>query len=106
VLILSVPIYDMIYITISRIKNKRVTSFKQWLEYTGKDHIHHRLLKLGFNVPQAVLFILLTTLCTGFYSIVLKFIPYTDITAGFILLQAVLIFVLLSFIMYVGRERV
>ncbi|MEM4368242.1 MAG: MraY family glycosyltransferase, partial [Candidatus Anstonellales archaeon] len=104
-MILSVPIYDMIYITISRIKNGSVRSFKEWLEYVGKDHLHHRLLKLGFNVPQAVIFILLLTFTAGFYSLLLKYLNVNNITAIFILFHALLIFVLVSIIMYIGREK-
>lgn len=104
VMILSVPIYDMIYITISRIRNGLVKNFKEWLEYVGKDHLHHRLLKLGFSMPQAVLFILLLTFTAGYYSILLKYINATSITVIFILFHALLIFVLISIIMYVGAK--
>ncbi len=105
VLILGVPIYDMIYITISRIKNKKVRNFKEWIEYVGKDHIHHRLLNLNFSVPSAVGMILLITFCLGLYSIILRYTQATDIIAMIILFQAFLIFVLLSIIMVSGRER-
>lgn len=48
VLIFSVLIYDMIQTTVSRIATGRVRSFRQWIDYTGRDHIHHRLsLVLG-----------------------------------------------------------
>lgn len=105
VLILSVPIYDMVYITLSRIRNGKVKSIKEWLEYTGKDHIHHRLLKLGFTVPQAVGFILLVTLCAGFYALFIKHFSLTDATAILVLFQAFLIFVMLSLMMIVGGKK-
>jgi UDP-GlcNAc:undecaprenyl-phosphate GlcNAc-1-phosphate transferase len=95
----------MIYITISRIKNKKVRNFKEWIEYVGKDHIHHRLLNLNFSVPSAVGMILLITFCLGLYSIILRYTQATDIIAMIILFQAFLIFVLLSIIMISGRER-
>lgn len=105
IMILSVPIYDMIYITISRIRNGLVKNFKEWLEYVGKDHLHHRLLKLGFSVPQSVIFILLITFTAGFYSLLLKYLNVTNITATLILFHALLIFVLISIMMYIGREK-
>ncbi|MFN3550192.1 MAG: glycosyltransferase family 4 protein [Endomicrobiia bacterium] len=105
VLILSIPIYDMIYITISRIKNKKIKNFKEWIEYVGKDHIHHRLLNLNFSVPSAVGIILLITFCLGLYSIILRYTQATDIIAFIILFQTTIIFLLLSIIMVSGGER-
>ncbi len=105
VLILSIPIYDMIYITISRIKNKKVKNLKEWLEYVGKDHIHHRLLNLNFSVPSAVGIILLITFCLGIYSIILRYSCATDTIAVMILIQTTIIFVILSIIMFSGKER-
>ncbi|MBN2301536.1 MAG: undecaprenyl/decaprenyl-phosphate alpha-N-acetylglucosaminyl 1-phosphate transferase, partial [Lentisphaerae bacterium] len=49
ILILSVPIYDMIFTTVSRIATHKVTSIKSWLEFTGRDHIHHRMEALGLS---------------------------------------------------------
>jgi len=105
VLILGVPIYDMIYITISRIKNKKVRNLKEWIEYVGKDHMHHRLLNLNFSVPSSVGIILLITFCLGLYSIILRYTQATDIIAMIVLFQTFLIFVLLSLIMVSGREK-
>lgn len=54
ILILALLIYDMIYITIARVWTGKVRNFKEWLEYVGKDHMHHRLLALGFKPTQVV----------------------------------------------------
>ena len=64
-LILGVPIFDIIYITISRIKNGQVRNLKEWIEYVGKDHFHHRLLHLGLTVPTAAAFIILVNIILG-----------------------------------------
>jgi len=104
VLILGVPIYDMIYITISRIKNKQVRSFKEWIEYVGKDHIHHRLLNLNFSVPSSVGIILLITFCLGLYTIILRYGIFSDVLAIAVLFQASLIFIILSIFMATGRK--
>ncbi|MCS7230825.1 MAG: MraY family glycosyltransferase [Elusimicrobiota bacterium] len=104
VLILSVAIYDMIYITISRIKNKQVKNLKEWIEYVGKDHLHHRLLKLGFSVPQTVGFVVLVSFCIGLYSVIIRYSCVNDFVAFLILFQTFLIFCILSLIMYVGRK--
>ena len=54
IIICGILIFDMIYITVSRIKNERVKNLKEWVEYTGKDHLHHRLIDIGFSVRNAV----------------------------------------------------
>ena len=57
VLILGVPILDMILITILRIKEDKVRNFKEWIDYTGKDHLSHRLMRLGMGERGAVFFL-------------------------------------------------
>ena len=42
ILIFSVLIYDMTYITLDRIASGKVRSFYEWIDYTGQDHLHHR----------------------------------------------------------------
>ncbi len=104
VLILGVPIFDIIYITISRIKTRKVRSIYEWLSYTGKDHIHHRLLNLGFSVQEAVVIILLMTFCLGLYSIIMRYTNFTDKIALVVLLQVFLIFIILSLIVEKGKK--
>lgn len=100
-LILSIPIFDMIYTTISRIKNGNVKTFGQWLEYAGKDHFHHRLLKLGLSVRQSVRFIILLNLCLGLGALIIR---QTGSQGSFILLlQATIIFVIVVLLMLSGR---
>jgi UDP-GlcNAc:undecaprenyl-phosphate GlcNAc-1-phosphate transferase len=45
-LILGVPILDMFLITVLRIKEDKVKTFRQWIDYTGKDHLSHRVMRL------------------------------------------------------------
>jgi len=54
VLIFSVMIFDMIYTTIARIRRGDVRSLWEWVDYTGRDHLHHRLLALGYLPVEAV----------------------------------------------------
>lgn len=54
VLILGVPILDMILITVLRIKEGKVHNFKEWIDYTGKDHFSHRVMRLGLGKRGAV----------------------------------------------------
>jgi hypothetical protein len=45
----------MILITVLRIKENKVRTFKQWIDYTGKDHLSHRFMRLGLGERGAVL---------------------------------------------------
>ncbi|MHB9154217.1 MAG: glycosyltransferase family 4 protein [Endomicrobiales bacterium] len=101
-LILGIPIFDMIYTTVSRIKNGSVRTFKQWLEFAGKDHFHHRLIHLKFSHVQTVLFILLVNLCLGLGALVIR----DTGTRGSVLLlaQSVIIFIIIVVLMLLGRE--
>lgn len=65
ILILGVPIFDMIFTTIMRIKEKKVTNIIEWLRYGGKDHFHHYLVDLGLGQRGAVFFIYYLTFSLG-----------------------------------------
>ena len=102
-LVLGIPIFDIIYTTISRVRNGTVGSVREWLEYTGKDHFHHRLMKLGMGVEQTVGFIVLLNICLGLGAWNIR---HTASTAGtwLLLAQSVLIFLIVVSLMILGRE--
>ena len=54
IFILGVPILDMFLITVLRIKEHKVKNLKQWIDYTGKDHLSHRFMRLGLGERGAV----------------------------------------------------
>ena len=56
-LILGVPILDMILITVLRVKEGKVRTLKEWIDYTGKDHLSHRLMRLGMGQRRAVFYL-------------------------------------------------
>ncbi len=72
VLLLSVPISDMIMTTLIRIQDGKVKSVRQWLEYGGNDHFHHRLLTIGFTSGGSVLVIWAITIVMGLLALLLK----------------------------------
>ncbi|MFC1499632.1 MraY family glycosyltransferase [Candidatus Zixiibacteriota bacterium] len=71
-LILGVPIFDTTFITITRFADGRIRTFREWLEYAGRDHIHHRLLKIGLSRFDAVFFLCVTSLILALSAITLK----------------------------------
>jgi len=102
ILILSVFIFDMIYITIARSLDGKVRNLKEWIEYTGKDHLHHRLVNLGFMETETVLFIYLIAACLGISGINLK--TTGDLKIYFELLQGFYIFIIVVILMLAGRK--
>lgn len=104
VLIMGILIYDMIHTTISRIATKKVSSIKEWLDYTGKDHLHHRLNSLGLSKKQTVLFIYLINICLGIGAIVLRVARPLD--AVILVFQAVVIMVIIATLELLGSKKV
>ncbi len=102
-MVLSIPIFDMLYTTISRIRNGTVKTFRGWLEYTGKDHFHHRLIHIGFTKTTALIFVLLLNFTIGLGALTIKNASTTD--AYLILLRTSLLFVVVVILMLVGREK-
>lgn len=72
ILIFGVLIYDMIYITLSRIALGKVRTFHEWLAYVGHDHLHHRLATLLGSRRAAVATIFLISGSLGTAAIVLR----------------------------------
>jgi len=59
VLIFWILIFDMIYITVERVVSGKVRTAKEFIEYVGTDHLHHRLFYLLGDKRKAVLTIFL-----------------------------------------------
>ena len=103
VLIFWVLIYDMAYISIERIITGKVKSFRDWIDYVGTDHIHHRLLAVLGDRRKVVLFIFFLCATLGISAITLRGATTTD---GILtVLQAFLITLIVSILEYTGRNR-
>jgi UDP-GlcNAc:undecaprenyl-phosphate GlcNAc-1-phosphate transferase len=101
VLIFWILIFDMVHITIDRIVTGKVTNFKQWIDYVGKDHLHHRLANVLGGKKQSVLFIYLLGLCLGTSAIVLRNARPAD--AFLLIIQASIMVVLITVLERRGR---
>ncbi|MCA8959568.1 MAG: undecaprenyl/decaprenyl-phosphate alpha-N-acetylglucosaminyl 1-phosphate transferase, partial [Planctomycetes bacterium] len=53
-LILSVPIFDIVLVTLLRIRDKDVGSIREAILFCGRDHIAHLLMGLGLSKRQTV----------------------------------------------------
>ena len=105
-LILGVPIFDTTFITVTRIADGRIRTFREWLEYTGRDHFHHRLLNLGLNRFDTVGFICLLSAILALSAIILM--GADSALAILSLLQSVIIFSIIGrFMLYIEhRDRI
>jgi len=102
ILLLGVPISDMIMTTITRIKDGKVKSVKQWLEYGGNDHFHHRLLTIGFKKSSSVFIIWTITIVMGLLALLLK---KGDVLEAIIALSVALIIFILIISLMIFEDR-
>lgn len=103
VLIFWVLIYDMAYITVERILTGKVKSVREWIDYVGTDHIHHRLYALLGDKRKAVLFIYFLCATLGISAITLRYARPID--GVLLVIQAFLITIIVSIVEYSGRKR-
>ncbi len=103
-LIFGVLIFDMIYVNLSRIKNRQARSFTELLTCVNKDHLHHRLLFLGFARKEVVFIISTISVCLGMSAFIIMDQKFVEGLLG--LFQAVLILGLVVALMLKGRERI
>ncbi|MDH4079559.1 MAG: undecaprenyl/decaprenyl-phosphate alpha-N-acetylglucosaminyl 1-phosphate transferase [Nitrospira sp.] len=102
-LIFGVLIYDMIHITVERILTGKVRSLKEWLDYVGKDHLHHRLERALGSRQSSVAMIFLFTICLGLSALALR--HASTVEAILLLIQAGLIAAMLTVLEISGRRR-
>jgi UDP-GlcNAc:undecaprenyl-phosphate GlcNAc-1-phosphate transferase len=102
VLMFWVLIFDMVHITIDRILTGKVLNFRDWIDYVGKDHLHHRLADALGCRRRSVLFIYLMSLCLGASAFLLR---SADAPAALLLLiQASILVVLITVLERRGRQ--
>ena len=102
-LILGVPLFDIAFVGIVRIVTGRVHSVREWLAYTGRDHIHHRFEALGFTRAQSVFLVLSISTTLGLSAMLLE--TAAPGQAVLVLLQATCVLLLIAVLESVGRGR-
>jgi len=103
-LIFWVLIFDMVHITVDRILSGKVANFKQWIDYVGKDHLHHRLAVVLGGQRKSVFFIYLMSICLGASAVVLRNARPVD--ALLLLAQAAGLVVLITILERRGRSMI
>ena len=100
-LIFGVLIYDMIHITAERIVTGKVGTVREWLEYVGRDHLHHRLERVLGSRQASVAMIWVLTICLGLAAIVLR--KAGTVEAVLLLIQAALVLIMITILEHRGR---
>lgn len=100
-LIFWVLVFDMVHITVDRIIIGKVTNLRQWIDYVGRDHLHHRLAVVLGGQRKSVLFIYLMSFCLGTSAVVLRYARPVD--ALLLLVQAIVLVVLITILERRGR---
>jgi len=100
-LIFWLLIFDMVHITVDRVLTGKVMSFRDWIEYVGKDHLHHRLADALGSRRNSVLCIYLMSLCLGVSALMLRNAGPAD--AVLLIVQACIIVVLVTVLERRGR---
>jgi UDP-GlcNAc:undecaprenyl-phosphate GlcNAc-1-phosphate transferase len=102
-LILGVPLFDIAFVAIARVVRGQVHTVREWLAYTGRDHIHHRFEALGLTRAQSVLLIFSISVTLGLSAMLLD--NATPRQAILVLLQATSLLVLIAVLESLGRGR-
>jgi len=103
ILILGVPIFDMAFTTVIRIREEKIKTVLEWLQYGGKDHFHHYLVDLGFRPLGAVIFIYFVTLSLGLSAIMVS--NDLAVEAFLTLSQAAIIFGIIAALIVTGKRH-
>jgi UDP-GlcNAc:undecaprenyl-phosphate GlcNAc-1-phosphate transferase len=97
VAILSIPLFDTTSVILIRLKERRPI-------YVGdKRHLSHRLVDMGFNVPQAVNIIYLLTIAIGLAAFLLPSLPVS--LAVLVFFQIIIILIIISILMFIGKRN-
>ena len=103
-LVFWILIFDMAHITLFRVIRGKTRNFKEWIEYVGHDHLHHRMARVLGGTTQSVLFIYLLTVCLGISAILLRNARHPS-EALLLLSQALIIVVLVSILEAVNGNK-
>lgn len=102
ILILGVPIFDMIFTTVMRIAEKKISTVSEWLKYAGKDHFHHYLFDIGLASPGTAIFIYFTSISLGLSAIIVS--RAYPAMAALSVLQGCIIFSMIGVLIVMSRR--
>ncbi len=96
-IILALPFFDTINVVVIRLKNKKS------IFQADKNHISHRLMRLGMTKKQSVLFCYLLTFCCGIPVIFLGSLNVFE--GSIVIFQVILILICVIILESIGRKE-
>jgi UDP-GlcNAc:undecaprenyl-phosphate GlcNAc-1-phosphate transferase len=93
-----------LYTSGKRIVARKVSSPREWIEYVGKDHLHHRLALVLGGAKRAVVVLLLLCMCLGISAVALRYARTID--SVLLIIQALMIILILTILERYGRTQV
>ena len=103
IFVFGILIFDMVYVNLSRLKNHVVSNFFELFICVNKDHLHHRLLFMGFARKEVVFIISIMSICLNVSALIIMNQKPTEALLGII--QAIMILILIVILMLRGREK-
>src|SRR3972149_1052905 len=102
VVVFSICIYDMCMITATRIYTGKGKTFWEWLSYTGKDHLHHRLANI-FEGKTLTAVVFIYAICASNAIFPALFAIYKGTSGWFVIaafFQAILIYGIVTLLLF------
>jgi UDP-GlcNAc:undecaprenyl-phosphate GlcNAc-1-phosphate transferase len=94
----------MVHITVERFYTGKTHTIREWLDYVGNDHLHHRLAVLLKGEKRSVLFIFMLSGCLGISAITLR-VSDSILVAVLLLLQATVIVFIVTLLEISSRKQ-
>jgi UDP-GlcNAc:undecaprenyl-phosphate GlcNAc-1-phosphate transferase len=101
---LSIPIFDLAYVIISRRLNGTTHSIRETIAYCGKDHIGHRMTDIGMGTVNAVRVVYLIAITVSISAITIRFTNFLE--SLLLLLQIFMIYTILIIVMHFASQKI
>ena len=100
-LIFWVLIFDMVHISVDRVLSGKVHNFREWIDYVGRDHLHHRISSVLGGNKRSVFFIYFLSMSFGCSAVAMR--NATALDAIVLIVQAVFLVALVTVLERTGR---
>lgn len=98
--VLSMPIFDLFFVIIIRMLNGTTNSILESIKYCGKDHIGHRLKKMGFSQRICVSIVCLVSVTISISALVIRHTLFWE--SLLLLIQIFMIYIILAVFMEIA----
>jgi len=100
VAVLSVPIFDLIFVILTRKFKGTTNSILESIKYCGKDHIGHRLNNMGFSQRISVFIVSLVSITVAISALTIRHTLFWE--SLLLLIQIFMIYIILAIFMEIA----